>query len=138
MAALILFDGHCVLCGGTVRFVLAREAAPDFVFAATVSPAGRAIAARHGLDPAVLEDSFAVIEDGRVLLRSEAAFRVARSLRAPWRFLGVLSVLPRFLSDAVYGFVARNRLRWFGRRDACFLPSASERHRFLEEAPGSW
>lgn len=131
MGLTLLFDSQCVLCSGTVRFVLAHERAPVITFAGTSGEAGRALAARHGMSEADLDASFVLIEGETALTRSDAALRLARELRAPWSWLGVLRVVPRPVRDAVYSLVARHRYRVFGRLDSCFLPAPEQRARFL-------
>lgn len=123
-----LFDGACVLCSGTVQFVLRVEAAPRMRFAAVQSDSGQALLAQICLPG--LTDSFVFIENGRVFLRSEAAFRLAAHLRAPWRWGRFLRVLPRGLTDWLYDRIAANRYAWFGRKAVCLIPAPEERHRF--------
>ncbi len=127
----MLFDGVCVLCSRSVRFILRHERDHALLFAPMQSRAGQMLLARHDLPPDDW-DSFVLIEGDRVLTKSRAALALARRLRAPWRWLRVAAVLPQFLADRLYGWVARNRYRWFGLNDACFLPAPSERARFLE------
>ncbi|HEV2733553.1 MAG TPA: thiol-disulfide oxidoreductase DCC family protein [Longimicrobiaceae bacterium] len=128
--AVVLFDGVCNLCNGSVQFIVRHDPAGRFRFASLQSEAGRALLRRHGLDP---EDLFSVIlvEDGRAHSRSDAALRIAGGLSGGWRAAGGLRVVPRPLRDLVYGWVARNRYRWFGRRDACMIPTPELRGRFL-------
>ncbi|WP_211870297.1 thiol-disulfide oxidoreductase DCC family protein [Neoroseomonas terrae] len=128
---IILFDTDCVLCSSMVAFVLARESAPVLRFAGAWSEEGLALAARHGLARQDLNDTFAVIDGSVALLRSDAGMIVLRHLRAPWRWLAVLRLVPRPLRDAVYGFVARRRYRWFGQRSDCTVVPADQRHRFI-------
>lgn len=128
--ALLLFDGVCNLCNTTVNFVIDRDPAGYFRFAALQSEAAAPHLARYGLDAAVL-DSVVLIEDGRVYRKSTAALRVARRLRGAWPLLRLLLAVPRPLRDAVYDLVAANRYRWFGRRDACRIPTPALRARFL-------
>jgi predicted DCC family thiol-disulfide oxidoreductase YuxK len=128
---IIVFDTDCVLCSGMVAFVLARESAPVLRFAGAWSDEGLALAARHGLTRRDLNDTFAVIDGPRALLRSDAGMAVLRHLRAPWRWLTVLTLVPRPLRDAVYGFVARRRYRWFGQRQDCIVVPPAQRHRFI-------
>lgn len=129
----MIFDGDCVLCSGTVQFVLRHERKPELQFTTTQSKAGRAIAARHGIAHDDLDMTFVVIDGDRALVRSDAALRVASMLRSPWRWLGMLRVVPRPLRDAAYSAIARRRYRLFGRRDACFLPTPEQRHRFVSD-----
>jgi predicted DCC family thiol-disulfide oxidoreductase YuxK len=127
---IILFDGHCNLCSGWVRFVLAREGRTSFRFASLQSAAGARLLAAHGL-PADLQ-TVVLIEEGRAFDRSTAVARMLRRLRSPWPALGLLiRLLPRPLRDRAYGMVARNRYRWFGRQEACLLPTPAQRERFL-------
>jgi predicted DCC family thiol-disulfide oxidoreductase YuxK len=129
---LVLFDGVCRLCVGGLGFIMPRDPQLRVRFAAMQSPVGQMLLRRHGLP---LDDfkSFAVLADGQVLQRSDAVIRIARALRQPWPVLGViLRLLPRPLRDALYDFVARNRYRWFGVRDTCFLPTPEIAARFID------
>lgn len=137
MPPTMIFDGECVLCSGTVRFVLRRERDQTLQFATMQSEIGRRLAAKHGISAADLDATFAVIDGGQALTRSDGALRIAQSLRAPWRWLGVLRVVPRPLRDAAYGAIARRRYKLFGRRDACFVPDPAQRHRFLSDPPAA-
>jgi len=128
---LILFDGVCVLCGRLVDFVLERDPARRFRFAALQSPAGERVLRRFRM-PAGMLTTMVLIEDGAVYTESTAALRVARRLRAAWPLLYLLIAVPRPLRDAVYRWVGANRLRWFGRRETCRLPTDADRGRFLE------
>jgi predicted DCC family thiol-disulfide oxidoreductase YuxK len=127
---IVLFDGVCVLCCGGVRFLLAHDARGRMRFAAMQSPEGQALLRRHHL-PLTEFRTFAVLDGGRVLVRSDAALRLADELAAPLRWLRFLRVVPRILRDAIYDLVARSRYRIFGRREQCFLPAPTERARFL-------
>lgn len=127
----LLFDGVCNLCNGAVAFVIRRDPRARFRFAPLQSAAADALLASLGVARGGLPDSFVLVEDGRVHVRSTAALRVARRLRCPWPLLAVVLLVPRFLRDPVYDLIARNRYRWFGRREACMVPTAELRARFL-------
>ena len=120
-SALVLFDGLCTLCHGSVRFVVANDPARRFRFASLESTAAREALARVGRTPESFE-SIVLIDGSHVFERSDAALRIARSLRAPWCALGALLALPRALRDRAYDLVARNRYRIFGRTTTCPLP----------------
>lgn len=126
---LILFDGVCVLCNGSMRFVMKHERAAVFQFAAIQSDAGQKVLADHDQETEDW-DSVVVIEEGRVYRKSDAAVRIARYLRAPWRWLGIIRFLPRGLRDWLYDRVARNRYRLFGRYEVCMVPTPQLRGRF--------
>ena len=131
MTATMIFDGECVLCSHTVQFVLRHERDEAIRFATTQSAAGREVAERNGISVVDLDLTFVLVEDGKAWVRSDAALRVARHLRAPWNWLALLRVFPRPLRDLAYSAVARRRYRLFGRRDTCFMPTPSQRHRFI-------
>lgn len=135
--AVILFDGVCNLCNGFVNFVIDRDAAGYFKFAALQSDAAEALLDAEAM-PAVRPpngrgrlQSVVLIEDGRVYRRSTAALRIARRLRGPWSLLAVLLVMPRPLRDAIYDGLAQHRYEWFGRRDRCRVPTPALEDRFL-------
>ncbi|WP_420455862.1 thiol-disulfide oxidoreductase DCC family protein [Rubrivirga sp.] len=127
----LLFDGVCTLCDRSVQFVLDHESVASFRFASLQSEVGRQLLARCGLDGAST-DSVVLVENGTCHVRSEAAWRVAARLDAPWRWIALGRWVPRSVRDRVYDVVARNRYRWFGTRDECRLPEPGVRERFLD------
>src|SRR5690606_23922649 len=122
---LVLFDGECNLCNGAVQFVLRRDPRGRFRFASLQSEAGRAALRVAGMpeDAAGSEGrppgSIVLIDAGRAFVKSAAALRIARGLRWPWPLLGAFAIVPPFLRDAVYDWIARHRYRWFGKRAEC-------------------
>jgi predicted DCC family thiol-disulfide oxidoreductase YuxK len=132
--AIVLFDGVCNFCNGSVHFIVDRDPAGRFRFAAQQSPEGARLLRQLGLPPAEgAPESILLVEGDRVYDRSTAALRIARRLRFPWWLLYGLIAVPRPLRDLVYGFIARNRYRWFGRTEQCRLPTPSLRARFLSD-----
>lgn len=131
---IILFDGVCNLCSRSVRFVIARDPHAHFRFAALQSDAARRICAERGIPmPTALDpDSIVVIADGKTLERSDAALAIAARLPFPWSLLRMFRVLPRAIRDWLYRLIARNRYRWFGRTDACMMPTPEIRARFID------
>jgi len=132
---LVLYDGTCGLCSRVVRFVLRRDPGAVFRFASLQGEPGRAALARAGVaspDPG----TFVVVtrwkEAPAALTRSRAALFVAARLSRPWRWLRVLGVVPAALLDRAYDLVARHRHRLLRGSEACALPSASERKRFVD------
>lgn len=126
----MVFDTDCVLCSGTVAFILRHERDADLRFVGAWSPEGERLAAAHGFSRADLDETFLVILGGDALTRSDAGLAVAAHLRPPWRWLTALRLVPRPLRDGLYGFVARRRYRWFGRRTDCAMAPPEQRHRF--------
>jgi predicted DCC family thiol-disulfide oxidoreductase YuxK len=129
--AVVLFDGVCNLCNGSVNFIIDRDPTARFRFAALQSSQATELLARLGQAPQPEPQSVLLVEDGRLYERSTAALRIARRLRGGWKLLYAFIVVPRPLRDAVYGFIARNRYRWFGKSEACRVPTPELRARFL-------
>jgi predicted DCC family thiol-disulfide oxidoreductase YuxK len=127
----ILFDGVCNLCNGFVRFVIARDPAARFRFAALSSPSAARLLREAGVTTPIPE-TIVLLEDGEVYVRSDAALRIARRLTFPWPLAYGLMIVPRFIRDAVYDFIAVRRYRWFGQRQACMVPTPQTRKRFLD------
>jgi predicted DCC family thiol-disulfide oxidoreductase YuxK len=126
----VLFDGVCNLCHGTVRFVIARDPAAQFRFAPLQSEVGRSLLRQAGL-PEGEVDSVVLIDGSQAWQRSDATIRIVSRLGGGWALVRALLVLPRPLRNGVYDWVARNRYRWFGRREVCPVPSPEQRARFL-------
>jgi predicted DCC family thiol-disulfide oxidoreductase YuxK len=127
----ILFDGVCNLCNGFVQFVIERDPVGRFRFGPLQSAAARELIAAGAASGTML-DSLVLVEGGRVFRQSSAALRVLRRLTFPWPLAYVLIVVPSPFRDWIYRIVARNRYRWFGRRDACMVPTPALRQRFID------
>ena len=129
-APIILFDGVCVFCSSSMRFILRQDAARTMRVAAMQSPGGQALLARHDL-PLTDPETVYVLVGGKVLAKSRALLFVAARLRRPWRWLGFIGVLPERWLDAFYAALARRRYRIAGRRRTCLTPTPEERARFI-------
>ncbi len=127
---LLLFDGVCNLCNGAVQFIIDHDKRNLFRFASLQSELGQSVLREHDLEPELL-DTVVLIQDGRAYTYSEAALRTAALLDGGYRLLSVFRILPRFLRDGIYRFIARNRYRWFGREEACRLPRPEWQARFV-------
>jgi predicted DCC family thiol-disulfide oxidoreductase YuxK len=128
--AIIVFDGVCVLCNGWVRFLLRHDSAGRYRFAAMQSVTGAQLLAEHGLNPHD-PSSFLLVEEGIAYCDSGAILRVLAGLGGAWRVTRIGNIVPRWLRDPAYRFIARHRYRIFGRHDACLLPDAKFFERFL-------
>lgn len=127
----MLFDGVCNLCNGFVQFVIPRDPAGYFRFAALNSEAAARVLSTARHDGPIV-DSMVLVEDGAAYVRSAAALRIARRLGFPWVLAYGLMIVPRPLRDAIYDLVARRRYGWFGRRETCMVPGPGVRDRFLD------
>ncbi|RKD25049.1 thiol-disulfide oxidoreductase [Ammoniphilus oxalaticus] len=128
--AVILFDGVCSFCNGSVQFILNRDDADRFRFCSLQSAAGQALLAHYQL-PNDLQ-SLAVIDAGKVYLQSDAVLRICKQLGGAWKLLYVFRGIPKWARDPVYRMVANNRYRWFGKQETCMIPSPEVRAKFLD------
>jgi len=134
--ALVLFDGNCNLCNTGIRFILKRDSKGFFRFCAAQSETAKSYLERYGIEKDDLS-SVVLIEDGRCYKRSQAGLRIVRRLRWLWPLLYGFVVVPRPLRDACYRWVAKNRYKWFGRSESCFLTSSEYAERFLGQESDS-
>ena len=128
-APVVVFDGHCAMCSGFVDFLLARDRG-RYRFVPAQSPLGEALYAHYGFKSGDYDTNI-LIEDGRARTKSDGSLAILEGLGGPWRAVRLLRIAPPFLRDAAYRAVARNRLRWFGRRETCRVATPEERSRFL-------
>lgn len=124
---IILFDGICNFCDASVQFIMKRDKGA-FKFTSLQSDIGQELVARHKLQGI---DSLVLIEDDKAYTRSTAALRIAKRLKGLWAALYIGIIIPKPLRDPLYDLFAKNRYRWFGKKDACMLPTKEERARFL-------
>jgi predicted DCC family thiol-disulfide oxidoreductase YuxK len=126
-----LFDGVCNLCNGTVQFLLKHDREKKLRFASLQGSFGQSVLARYRQGKAA-QDSFILLDNGNIYTHSTGALRVLMHLGGGWKILSLLRVFPPFIRDGVYRFIARNRYRWFGKRDSCMVPGEGVRERFLD------
>jgi predicted DCC family thiol-disulfide oxidoreductase YuxK len=129
---ILLFDGHCNLCNAWVQFIVKRDSAGTIRFASLQSGAGRRLLEEHKIDENYIE-SLVFFEEERFSVSSTAALRTLSYLDDWQKHLIFLTVVPRSLRDLVYRFIARNRYKWFGRREQCMIPTTELSKRFLPD-----
>ena len=127
---ILLFDGHCVLCSRWARFVLSHDRRGRYRLLPAQSALGHALYVHYGLDPVQFETNV-LLEDGAAWFKAEGTIRMLEWLGFPWSLAGLLRALPVRARDALYDYLARNRLRFFGRRDLCYLAEPGYEDRFL-------
>jgi predicted DCC family thiol-disulfide oxidoreductase YuxK len=122
---IVFYDGHCRLCGGFVTFLIKHDRKKKLHYKPLQSPEAQKLLKidLQNLDTVVL------YKNGKVYTRSTAALRALILLPGPWKLVRVFLMIPRPLRDMVYDFVGRNRYRWFGRHESCFLPPAENERR---------
>jgi predicted DCC family thiol-disulfide oxidoreductase YuxK len=127
---LIVFDGLCAMCSANARFVLRHDRRRRFRLTMAQGTLGAALY-RHFDLRSDEEGTILVLDRGRLLTDSDAAIAIPAGLGWPWRVAGAFRIVPRALRDPVYRWVARNRFRWFGRRETCWLPDPADSDRIL-------
>ncbi len=128
---IVLFDGVCNLCDGFVQFVMKRDRTGEFRFAPLQSETGRILLGHFNLDENVI-DSVILIENGAAYNKSTAGLRTMRRIGGVWGLAYVFIIVPKFIRNSVYDFIAKNRYRLFGKKDACMIPTPEVRARFLQ------
>jgi predicted DCC family thiol-disulfide oxidoreductase YuxK len=128
---LIFFDGVCNLCTGAVQFVIKRDPRHVFRFASLQSELGQQLLKQHQL-PTEEFGSFILLEEGRVYTKSSAALRVAKKLNGLWPGLYAFMIVPAFVRNGVYNWIARNRYKWFGKKEECWIPTPELNDLFVD------
>jgi predicted DCC family thiol-disulfide oxidoreductase YuxK len=127
---IIVFDGYCALCSGWANFVLRYDKRKTYRLLAAQSPIGNALYAHYGLGGEDYQSNL-LIQDGVVFIKSEGTIRMFAGLGWPWRIMSLARLVPLALREYLYDMVARNRLRWFGRSETCYLPTPNHGDRFI-------
>ena len=126
----ILFDGVCNFCNSAVNFVIKRNAKANIMFTPMQSVAGQELLAQYNL-PADDMKSFIFIENNTVYKQSTGALKVCRDLRGLWPLCYGFIIVPRFIRDGIYNWIAKNRYKWFGKKESCMIPTPEVKARFL-------
>lgn len=127
---LILFDGVCNFCNFWVNFIIDRDSKAFFKFTALQSDTARQILKSNKID-AMKIDSIVLVINGKIFFKSSAAFQIARKLDGFWKLLYIFIIIPPFMRDRIYDFIASNRYKWFGKTETCRIPTDDEKHRFI-------
>ena len=127
---IILFDGVCNLCNNSVQFVIKHDKTIRFNCAALQSKTGQLLLQQYGL-PQKGFDSFVLVQHEKVFLKSTAALTVAKQLDGPVNLLYGFIIVPAFIRNAVYNIIAKNRYKWFGKKENCMIPTPALQSRFL-------
>jgi predicted DCC family thiol-disulfide oxidoreductase YuxK len=127
----ILYDGVCNLCNASVQFILKNDVKNQFLFASLQSDAARKLLLQFNHENVKLL-SIVLIEDNKVYYKSTAALRIGKKLRPPWNFLYFFIVVPKKIRDFLYDVIAKNRYKWFGKRDTCKPVGGEYKNRFIQ------
>lgn len=127
---IVLFDGVCNFCASSVQFIIKHDKSNSLQFASLQSTIGQELLTKYNM-PKNLE-GVVFIENGKAYFKSLAAFRIVRYFSGFWKGLILFSILPKFITDFFYDIIAKNRYKWFGKKDSCMIPSPEIRSRFLD------
>lgn len=127
---IILFDGVCNFCNSAVNFTLKRNKKANIRFAPLQSAAGERLLEHYHLPPTDMQ-SFIFIEKGVAYKQSTAGLKVCRHLNGLWPLCYGFIIVPKFIRDGLYNWIARNRYKWFGIKQECMIPSPDVKTRFL-------
>jgi predicted DCC family thiol-disulfide oxidoreductase YuxK len=131
LQSLIVFDGACIMCSAFADFIVRHDHKKQFLFTTAQSPLGLSLYAQYGLRTDIFETNIVII-DGVAHQKMDSLIAALDALGWPWRAVSVLKLLPKPLRNTLYDFIARNRHRFFGRKDNCDIPSAALRARIVE------
>lgn len=128
---IILFDGVCNLCSSVVQFIIKRDKKNQFKFASLQSAFAQSVLQQHNL-PQNDYNSFILLKNNKIYTKSTGALKVIKHLNGLWPLLYGFIILPAFIRDAVYSWIAQNRYKWFGKKETCWIPTPELQKKFIE------
>jgi len=128
---IILFDGVCNLCDATVQYVIKKDVKDVFRFVAIQSELGQKIINYIKIDTSQTDSIILYIPGKAYFIKADAAFNIAKELGGLISLTSIFSVLPKFLKNFGYDFVAKNRYKWYGKKDSCMMPTPELKSKFL-------
>lgn len=129
--SIIFFDGVCNLCNNSVKFIIKRDKHKRFLYASLQSDAARDILLQFKIKNSNL-DSIILLENGKFYQKSTAILKIAKQLNGLWKLNYGFLIIPKLMRDFIYDIIAKNRYKWFGKRETCMLPTGDMKLRFLE------
>lgn len=128
---IVLFDGVCNLCSSSVQFILKKDKKNQFLFGSLQGQTGQQYLKKFNL-PADTFNSFMLVENNKLYTRSAAALRMLKHLGGAWSLGYAFTIVPEFIRDAIYKWIAKNRYKWFGKKKECWIPTPALKERFLD------
>ena len=129
---LILFDGVCNLCNSSVQYVIKRDKKEQFLFTALQSDTGKQILNQYKIDTAKIDSILLYTPEKGINYKSTAALKVATSLGFPVNLMAIFFIVPTFIRNWVYDLIAKNRYKWYGKKESCMIPTPELKNRFLD------
>ena len=127
---IILFDGLCNLCNGSVNFILKRDKSKKYKFASLQSSIGIELTKKYNIDTNI-DDSIVLIKNDKVFIKSSAVLEILKDMPIEWRIFRIGIILPKFVRDWMYDIIAKHRYKIFGKKDECPIPHQDVQDRFL-------
>ncbi len=127
---IVLFDGVCNFCSSSVQFIIKHDKSNSLKFTSLQSTTGQQLLAQYNIAKEV--DSVIFIDGGRAYIKSDAAFQIAKYFRGLWKASRVFLIVPAFIRNFFYDIIAKNRYKWFGKKDSCMIPALEIRERFID------
>lgn len=128
---IVLFDGFCNLCTGSVQYIIKKDTEDLFRFASLQSSIGKKLLCKHGINQDQVGSIVLITPENKAYQQSTAALKIAGKLKGV-SWMRMFLVLPRFIRDFVYKIIAENRYKWFGKKDECMIPTPELKGKFLE------
>ncbi|MBI9041394.1 thiol-disulfide oxidoreductase DCC family protein [Lutibacter sp.] len=128
--SIIFFDGVCNLCNSSVNFIIKHDKKKHFLFASLQSDAAKEILLQYN-SKKIIFDSIILIEANKIYEKSTAALKIAKHLNNGYFLLYIFIVIPVFIRDYVYNYIAKNRYKWYGKKDSCMIPTKELKDRFI-------
>ncbi|OMP30780.1 thiol-disulfide oxidoreductase DCC family protein [Mangrovimonas sp. DI 80] len=129
---LILFDGVCNLCNTSIKYVIKHDKQNRFVFAALQSDIGKSVIEEHGIDTTKIDSILLHTPNNKIYYKSTAALKIASKLGFPISIMSIFLIVPSFIRNWVYDFIAKNRYKWFGKKESCMIPTPELSSKFLD------
>ena len=129
---LILFDGVCNLCNHSVQYVIKHDKENLFMFTALQSDSGKEVIEAFKIDTNKVDSILLYDSENGISYKSTAALKIASKLRFPRNLMSVFFIIPPFIRNWVYDFIAKNRYKWYGKREACMIPTPELKSKFLD------
>lgn len=125
----MLFDGECIFCCNALQFFIKIDKEEKLRYTTLQSEVGQALREQLGLNQE--NESVILVDQNEIYTETDVTFQTLRHLRFPWKALAILRFIPRPIRNFIYKIIAKNRYKWFGRKDQCMIPATSQKHLFL-------
>ena len=128
---IIVFDGVCNLCNSAIQFVIKRDKKRQFRYTSLQSDLGKELLAERNIDPNKIDSIILIEPEIAYYYKSSAALQISKGLKGAYPFMSIFLIIPSFIRVGVYDFIAKNRYKWFGKKESCMIPTQEQLELFL-------